>query len=86
MPKVVLDHNEVGAVVGQGKAARVAQHVWPHATEARALASFANEVVHCLACHGLAALGDEQPRQLVLAHAKVAPYGAQLIALDRLFG
>ena len=47
---------------------------------------FADEVVHRLACHRLAALGHKQPRQLVFAHVQIALDGAKLVALDRLLG
>jgi hypothetical protein len=54
--------------------------------EARALASLGDEVVDRLARHGLAALGYEEPRQLVLARGEVTFDGAKLVALDRLLG
>jgi hypothetical protein len=62
MTKVVLDHTEICAPISQRKTARVAKHVWPHTTQACALARLANEVVHGLARHGLFTLGKEYRR------------------------
>jgi hypothetical protein len=51
-----------------------------HVLETGALRRRADQVVDGLACHRLAALGDEQPRQLVLARAEIALDGAEFVA------
>ena len=79
------DDPEVGAVVGQGKAAR-AEHVWPHATEACALAASRSSGVYRWRVTGLTALGHSKPRELVFVHVHVTLDGAQLVAFDRLLG
>jgi len=53
-----------------------------HVLEAGALRCRPDEVVDRLARQGLAALGDEQPWQLVGAGGEVALDGAQLVAVD----
>ena len=80
--EVVLDQAQVVAAVGQREAAGVAQHVGPDAAEAGALADAPEQVVHRLARHGLAPLGDEEPGQIVVAHGQPALDGAQLVARD----
>ena len=40
------------------------------------------QVVHCLPCHGLAPLGDEEPGQVIVARGQPALDGAQLVAVD----
>ena len=86
MAEVVLDEPEVVPLVGEVVAAGMAQHVRPDAAETGALAGLTDEVVDGLARHRLAALGDEQPRQLILARREVALDGAELVAGDRLLG
>jgi hypothetical protein len=45
-----------------------------------------DEIVHRLARHRLAALRDEQPRELVLAAGEIAFDGPELITGEWLFG
>ncbi len=62
------------------------QHVRLDAAETCPFASFFDEVVDGLTRHRLATLGDDQPRQVVVALCEVAFDGAQLMTLDRLLG
>ena len=79
MAEVVLHGAQVGTPVGQVEAAGVPEHVGMHVLEAGALGCRPNQVVDGLPRQGLAALGDEQPRQLVRACGKLALDGAQLV-------
>src|SRR5689334_12845525 len=63
----VLDQPEVLTLIGERIAARVAEHVGMHMSEARALASLGNEVVDRPADHLTAPFGDEEPGQVILA-------------------
>ena len=86
MPHEILQQPEVVTLIAQRIASAVAQHVRPDAAETRPLAGFPDEVIDGLARHRLPTLGDEQPRQLVVALREIALNSAELVALDRLFG
>ena len=63
--EVVLHGSEVGALVGKVIAAGMAEHVGPDPAELRLLAGHAHDVVDGLASELCAALGHEQPGQVV---------------------
>ena len=85
--EVVLDETQVVPLVGEREAAGMAQRVRVDASEAGARRRRGDEIVHRLARHRLAPLGDEQPGQCVRAGGEIAADGAQLVAgnglLDR---
>ena len=81
MAEVVLHGAQIRALVGQVEAAGVPERVGMHVLEAGALGCRPDQVVDRLARQGLAALGDEQPWQLVGAGGEVALDGAQLVAV-----
>src|SRR5262249_48852601 len=76
--EVVLHGAQVRAFVGQVEAAGVPKRVGMDVLEAGAVGGGPDQVVDRLPRHGLAALGDEQPRELVGARGEVALDGAQL--------
>src|SRR5262249_16875150 len=74
MPQIILDHAEIIATIGQGVAAAMPEHVRmdvkPHAS---ALARDAHQVVDGKTCELIAALGEEEPRQLDSAPLREIP-------------
>jgi hypothetical protein len=64
-------------------AAGMAEHVGPNSAKLRLLAGHAHDVVDGLASELCAALGHEQPGQIVLPGSKVALDGAEFVASDR---
>ena len=82
MPHEILQQAEIVPLVAQGIAGAVSQHVGPDATKAGTLAGFADEVIDGLARHWLPPLGDEKPRQAVIALREVAFDGAHLVPLS----
>jgi hypothetical protein len=86
VPHEVLQEAEVMPLVAQRIARAVAQHVRPDAAEVGALASLTDEVVDGLARHWLPTLGNEQPRQGIVAAGEVALDGAEFVAFDGLLG
>ena len=75
---------QIGALVGQGIAARVAQHVRVHVPEPGLLASCRDQVVDRMPGERCTALRDEQPGQLVFPAREILADGAQLVAGDRM--
>ncbi len=71
-------------LVGEAEAAGVAQGVRVGTLQPGTLGRRGDEVVDRLAGERLAALGQEQPGQLALAHGEVAADHAQLVAGDGL--
>jgi hypothetical protein len=69
--EVVLNSAQVGPLVGEVVAAAVAQRMRVHARQARVPRGCGGQVVYRLADERLPALGDEQPRQLVVARSQV---------------
>lgn len=61
VPEVVLDQPQVVALVRQGKAAGMTEHVGVHMSKAGAIASRSDDVIDRLSCERLLPLGDEQP-------------------------
>src|SRR4051794_3048336 len=80
--EVVLDETQVMPLVGEREAAGMAQRVRVEVSEAGACRCRRDKVVHRLARHRLASLGDEQPGQRVRAGSEIAADGAQLVAGD----
>ena len=61
----------------------MAQHVRVNVAKAGAVPGGGDQVVHRLPGHRLVALGDEKPRQVVVAAREPPPDGAQLVARYR---
>ncbi len=70
------------SLVGEREAAGMAQRVRVDVGEAGARRRRGDEVVHRLARHRLAPLGDEQPGPCVRTDGEIAADGAQLVAGD----
>lgn len=82
MAKPVLDQPEVVLLVRQREAAGMAQHVWVDVTQTGAISGGLDDVVHRLPGERLAALGDEEPRQVIVSPCKPALDSAQLVPGD----
>jgi hypothetical protein len=67
MPHEILQKPEVVTHIADRMTRAVALHMWPNPAEPRPLSRFADEVIDRLPRHGLAALGYEQPRQMVFS-------------------
>src|SRR3954447_5710278 len=80
--EVVLDETQVVPLVGQREAAGMAQRVRVDVGEGGARRRHRDEIIHRLARHRLAPLGDEQPGQCVRAGSEITADGAQLVAGD----
>ncbi len=61
VPEVILDQPQVAALVRQGKAAGMTQHVGMHMSKTRATTSRSDNVIDRLSRERLLPLGDEQP-------------------------
>ena len=84
MAEVVLHGAQIGALVGQGIAAAVAQHVRVHVAEPCLPASRRDQVVDRMPAERRPPLRDKQPRKVVLATREVSADGAQLVARNRM--
>ena len=78
--EIVLNEAQVISAVGEREAAGVTKHVRMDFRQSSPLARCGDDVVDGLAGEWLGALGDEEPRQMILARGKPALNGTQFIA------
>ena len=83
VPEPVLDQPQVVLLVRKREAAGMAQHMRVDVAQARAVSGGGDQVVHRLPGHRLAALGDEEPGQVVVAAREPPADGAQLVTRHR---
>ena len=82
--EIVLNETQIISTVGERESAGVTKHVRMDFRQPSPLGRCGDDVVDGLAGEWLSALGDEEPRQMIVARGKPALDGAQLIAGDRL--
>jgi hypothetical protein len=80
MSKVVLNDAQVRPLVGQVVPAGMPQRVWMYVRQPRVRRDRADQVVDGLPRQGLAALGNEEPRQAIGARGKIALDRPELVA------
>lgn len=82
--EIILDEAQVVAAIGERESAGMPERMGMDVPQVGSHGGRGDDVIDGLTGERLAALGDEEPRQMIAARGQPALYGAQLVAGDRL--